>query len=142
MAKIIQIVLPPLSDRSVPAPTVDLSPAGDSDLEGVAKVVAIEFLQKPFHEMGSFWPWANDAHVPLHHVQELGQLVEIGLPQENADCCPPRIVGAGPACIPFLTAALAHGTKLQHAKDPAVEADALLDEEDRTTTGGLNGECN
>src|ERR1019366_3610870 len=68
VAKIVQIIFDALLDRSVPAPAIHLCPAGDSDLECVAGVVAIDFFQKPLHKMCSFRSRTDDAHVPPQHV--------------------------------------------------------------------------
>src|ERR1019366_6194806 len=54
VAKIVQVIFHTLFDRSVPAPAVYLCPAGDSNLERVAEVIALDFLQEPLHKMCSF----------------------------------------------------------------------------------------
>src|SRR6202034_1252056 len=64
VAKVVQIIFNALSDRGVAPPTVYLRPARDSNLERVTEVVAIDLLQKPLHEMGSFRSRTDDAHVP------------------------------------------------------------------------------
>src|SRR5579863_554725 len=78
VAEVIKIVFHALGDRGIAAPTIDLDPACDPGLEGVAEIVAVEFLQKLFNEVGAFWPGAYDTHIALQHVDELGELVEIG----------------------------------------------------------------
>ena len=75
VAEIVQVIFHTLFDRSVPAPAVYLCPAGDSDLERVAEVITLDFLQEPLHKMCSFRSRTDDAHVPSQHVEELGQLV-------------------------------------------------------------------
>src|SRR5579864_995791 len=140
VAKIVQVIFHTLFDRRVSAPSVYLCPAGDSDFEGVAKIIALDFLQEPLHKMCSFRSRTDDAHVPSQYVEELGKFVEICFPQQNTYRRPSWIVVAGPTRIPFLAASYPHGAKLQHAEHAAVEPDTLLDEKDRTRARHFNGE--
>src|SRR5437879_5693916 len=64
---------------------MDLRPARDPDLDAVAVVVAVDLLRERLDEARALRPRADDAHVALHHVQELRQLVERRLPDEPAD---------------------------------------------------------
>jgi hypothetical protein len=73
----------------------------------VAEVVPVKLVQELLDKMRPLRLRSHDAHVALEHVDELGQFVEIGTAQENADAGAARIVGGGPMSIPFLLASYA-----------------------------------
>ena len=69
---VIQVVLNPLLDRCVTAPTVDLGPTGHAGLYLVPEHVLWNALLELFHKEGAFRPRTYQRHVALEDVPELG----------------------------------------------------------------------
>src|SRR2546427_5754822 len=82
---VVKVVLDALAERSVAAPAVDLGPAGDAGLDAVASHVVRNGLAELVDEEGALRPGADQAHVALQDVDELGQLVQTGAAQEGTD---------------------------------------------------------
>ena len=120
VSQVIKVILDPLGDGSIAAPSVHLSPAGDSGLESVARVIAIELLQKLFHKVRTFGPGPDDAHVAFQHIDELWEFIEIRFAQERAEGCTPGIVGTRPDSVALLLAGNLHRAELVHAEQAAV----------------------
>src|SRR5262249_57898794 len=122
-------VVPQLLHRVLDARAVavlDLRPAGDARPDGVTLHVEGDLARELLDEERTFGPRADEAHVALEDVPELGQFVEPRHPDEAADPRhafvfvarpdgPARLLGVGP-----------HRSKLVERERPAVLADALL----------------
>src|SRR5262245_2346754 len=73
---VIEVVLDALLERRVAAPAVDLGPAGHAAAHAVTQHVTWDALLELLHEGRALGARADEAHVALHDVQELRQLVE------------------------------------------------------------------
>ena len=89
VAQVIEIVVDPglhlVEGAGLAAVAIDLGPAGDSGLDLVSNhitfyEVAVDFVVRYGMRAG-----ADDAHAPLQHIEELGQLIERVPAQEGAD---------------------------------------------------------
>src|SRR6185437_12664432 len=89
IAQVIEIVVDPglhlVEGAGLAAVAIDLGPAGDSGLDLVSNhitfyEVAVDFVVRHGMRAG-----ADDAHAPLQHIDELGQLIERVPAQEGAD---------------------------------------------------------
>jgi hypothetical protein len=69
---------------------------------------------------------SDQAHVPLQHVEQLGQLVQAGGPEEPAD---PADTGSIGQRLAFRITEVVHGTELVDAEDPAVQPRSVLHEQ-------------
>ena len=68
-----------------------------------------------------------------------GKFVEIRFAQNTADCSTSRIVGGGPSGVAIFLAGHLHRAEFEHAEDAAVQADTLLNEENRTGATQFDG---
>lgn len=104
---------------------VNLGPAGDTRLDLMAAKllggVAVEVLH---HQR----PRADEGHVAPEHVEQLWQLIQTGRPEPEAKGREPPIIRQEAALV--IMRARNHCAKLEHRKRSAVEAGALLTEED------------
>ena len=121
------------------AVAVDLCPAGDAGLDLVSDHVALDQVAVDLvvrHRMGAR---PHDAHAPLQHIDELGQLVQGILAQEGADAGDAVIA---PLRLPDLFAVLAHahGAELVHQDFFAIQSVAALLEYDRPGRVQLDGD--
>src|SRR5579864_1479566 len=92
-------------------------------------------------KMGHLRPWADDAHVAQKDIEELRQFVKIQLAEEGSDTCASGIVGRCPAPLWLPWGQCLHRAELEHAKDPAIQSDAVLREQDRSRTFPLDCNC-
>ena len=87
------------------------------------------------HEVRALGPRADERHVPLEHVPELRQFVEVEAPQEAAERRAARVVVTRPDRAGLALGVEAHRAELVDRERPAVEAHALLAVEDRAGRG-------
>src|SRR4029450_3288480 len=106
-----------------------LRPAGNSRLDRQALHVEGNLLLQRVDELGPFRPGPDEAHVPQEHVEELGHLVEPGLPEEAAHPGDPWIAILGPYRPGVLLRILPHGAELVQDEDPSVLPETRLSEE-------------
>src|SRR5437879_684053 len=81
---VVEIVLDALLERRVPAPAVDLRPAGHARLDLVAQHVARNLASEFVDKERPLGPRPDQAHLTSEHVDELRQLVEAPPAQEGA----------------------------------------------------------
>src|SRR6478609_5045813 len=72
-------------DRGVAPVAVDLRPPGDADRHPVAIAVAVDLGGELLDEVRALGPGTDDGHVAADHVEQLRQLVEVGLAKHVAD---------------------------------------------------------
>ena len=72
----------------------------------------------------------DQAHLPPQHVEELGQLVQMGGAEQPPQASHPLVVDRRPHRPAALGVHL-HGAELPHAEGPAAKADPLLAVEQR-----------
>src|SRR5207245_58232 len=127
---VVEVVLDPLLDRGVPPPAVDLRPARDAALHAVAQPVLGDALLELLHEGRPLRPRADEAHVAEHHVDELGELVEVEAAQPDPDRGAPRILRRGPHRTGVLLRIVHHGPELVDLERLPIQGHALLAEQD------------
>src|SRR5262249_33977982 len=71
-------------------PAVDLRPPGDAGLDLVS--ASLKCVVMPI-ELKYLRAWANEAHLPRQHVEELRQLIEAAQSQESTQGSNPMFVG-------------------------------------------------
>lgn len=76
------------------------------------------------HEEG---PGADQTHITFYNVEEGRQLVQTGRAEEAPQAC--QALGVGQQ-VPLTIARIRHGAELVEGERPAVQAGALLAEED------------
>ena len=103
---------------------VDLGPAGDAGPDGVAAHLFGGVELEVLHEQR---PWADEAHLALEHVDQLGQLVEAGAAQEAAKAGQALRVGQQLAAG---VARVGHGAEFEDVEGPAVASRPWLAEQD------------
>ena len=87
MGDVIKVVLQPFSQRSVPAPSMNLSPASNTSFNGMPSHIIRNSLAKFINKDRSFWSWANQTHFSTKNINQLGKLINTGLRRKV-----PRIV--------------------------------------------------
>ena len=143
VAQVIEVVVDArlhLVERAgLAAVAVDLRPAGDAGLDLVADHVALDQVAVDFVVRHGMRARADDAHAPLQHVDELGQLIERGPAQEGADA---GDAGIALARLADRLAVLAHAHRAELVDEDllAVEAVAALLEDDGAGRIQLDGE--
>jgi len=83
--------------------------------------------------------WTYDAHVSLQHVDELWELIDVGLSHEVAKGELARVVLGGLHQVCILIDV--HRAELQAQESLAVQSRSCLTEEDRSRTLNLDDEC-
>ena len=83
--------------------------------------------------------WTYDAHVSLQHVDELWELIDVGLSHEVAKGELARVVLGGLHQVGILVDV--HGAELQTLESLAVQSRSCLTEKDRSRTLNLDDEC-
>ena len=117
------VVVLEICGRSIPlgGKEVERSVAGDARL-GLQRS---ESLGRVIAQIGwSFGAGPDDGHPAGQHVKELGQLVDLGAPEKAADAGYPWVAGGGDGGAELLGVPH-HGSKLEHAEDLTVPAQAL-----------------
>src|SRR5260221_18527 len=135
---VVEVVLDALLERGVAAPAVDLRPASDARLDLVAEHVLRNAVLELRDEVGTLGPWADDRHVPLEHVPELRELVDVEPPEDPADWCRTRVVVARPDRAGVVLGPLGHRSELVDVERLPVEPHPLLRIEDRPGRGPLD----
>ncbi|MNR16469.1 hypothetical protein D3C85_1330740 [compost metagenome] len=99
------------------------------------------------------WPWAYQSHVAGHYIDQVGQFVEAGAPQETTDAGDPRVLVdfevdrvlpvfvQMPQRLLELFSVGHHGAELVHTEHPAAIAGAFLHEHHRARAGEPDGQC-
>src|SRR5690606_30409548 len=120
------------------ARAVDLGPAGDARLDLVPDHVALDELAVGLVVGYRMRPWADHAHAPLQHVEELRQFVERGAAQEPPERRDAVVVAGGLADVVAVLGDL-HRAELPDDDLAAVQAVATLAKEHRPGHGDLDG---
>jgi len=122
-----------------PAPAVHLRPAGDAGLHLVPEHVAGDQFPVVLVMGDGMGPGADDGHPPLKDVDELGQLIEGGFPQELPELRYPWIV---PLRLGDVGAVLAdrHGAEFPDKDFFPVEPVSSLLKDDRPGGGQLHAD--
>jgi hypothetical protein len=81
-------------------------------------------------EVAVFRARPDDAHLPLEHVPQLGQFVDLGVAQPVAEGGNARVTLAGDARAVIAGARLVHGAELENVEGAALSANALAPVED------------
>ena len=102
---------------------------GISDAWPDGEDAGTQLTRPEIHVLGNLGTRSDEAHGTAQHVDQLGQLVELGSPEEPAHTCDPRIHRRRhrEPCL-----ANTHGAKLVDAEVATVQTDARLPEEDGT----------
>lgn len=125
---VIHVVFNALFDGGVPPQTVHLGPAGDARADLVLDHVQGYLLLELVHKVGQLRPGAHQAHVPLEHVEKLGQLVDGEFADEGAE---PGLPGVGVGAPSGVRGGVhPHGPELVHIKGLFVQTHPLLPEDD------------
>src|SRR5262252_3630306 len=128
---VVEIALDPSLDRRVAAPPVELGPPRNPRLHFVAEHVAGNPAPELLDEAGALRARPHEAHLALHDVEELRQLVEARTPQKDSDGGAARIVLACPDRPGLRLGVDPHGPELEHLEPPAIHAHPLLAVEHR-----------
>src|SRR6478672_10863916 len=89
---VVKVVLDPLFERGVAAPSVDLRPPREPGLHLVAQHILRNLVLELRHEMRPLRPRADNRHVAAKDVPQLRQFVEIRPSQEPTDRRDARVV--------------------------------------------------
>lgn len=111
---------------------VDLCPACDAGAYLVFDHVAGDIFFEFVYEEGAFGSRAYYGHIADEDVEELWELVDACLAHEASPAGLAGVVLCGPFILFFFVCLDTHGAELVHVKVLAVEAYALLFEEDGT----------
>ena len=109
---------------------VDLGPAGEAGLHGMAQAVIGDVLLELLHEGHAFGTGTDEAHVALDDVPDLGQLVDAHLADELAHAGHAGVVGGGPDGA-VLFGVGTHGAELVDREFLFIQAHAILTVDDR-----------
>ena len=115
--------------------SVHLCPSGDSRPNVVAAHLLGCVPREVVHQERTR---AYEAHVSSQHVDQLGELVEAGAPQEATDGGQPRLVGEQ---VAVGVALVDHGAELQHAERTTTAPRSLLTEQHRGPHPYSHQEC-
>src|SRR5439155_2411303 len=85
----------------------------DAGSNPLTPLVALDLLAQVHEDRGLLGPGADDVHLALQHVEQLGQLVEPELPQHAADRRDAHVVGLRPHLLP-VAVGVAHRAELVH----------------------------
>jgi N-acetylglucosaminyl-diphospho-decaprenol L-rhamnosyltransferase len=132
---VVEVVLDSLAKRGPPTPSVDLGPARHSARDSMAEVVVGDIGAEPLDEDRPLGSWANQAHLALEDVEELGQLVDIRPAQPGADPGTAVVGGRGPDRPGCPLGVALHASELEHLEEPPPLPDPLLHVEDRPARG-------
>ena len=102
---------------------VDLRPAGDAGLEREAAALAVGVLRDLDRDRRAR---ADDRHLALEDVDEVGQLVDRGAAQQRADAGDPAVAVVDGQPRAHLLGAGDHRAQLEDVERRAVLADAVL----------------
>jgi len=147
----IQLYLGPNIVQALIIRMIDLGPPRDAGQDLLSILVAGHLVPKVLEDLGLFGPGADDVHVSLQHIHELGQLVQAIFPENVTDGGDPRIILRGPN-LPSPIGVRDHGAELVDPKQsatavrppaaltrgggrstpPPIQADTLLHVEDRS----------
>src|SRR5580704_7324868 len=111
MTDVIKVILNPLRDRSIAAPTVHLSPTCYAHFQIVAAIIITYRLHKFLHQNRALRSWTDNAHLALEHVEKLRQFVETSPPQHLANWSTPWVVFYCPTRITLLGRRHPHGSE-------------------------------
>ena len=112
-------------------PKSDLGPAGDAGSHRVAEVVIGNLAPEFLNEDRTLRSRTHQAHLSLHHVDQLRQLVNAPFPEPAADSGDPGVLHDCPAGA-ILFSILAHRAELPHHVWLATQTDPHLPVEHRT----------
>src|SRR5262249_18152212 len=104
----------------------DLRPAGEPRLHGQPLHVVRDFPLQALHELRSFRPGPDEAHVTEQYIDQLGELVETGAPKDRSHPRDARIGFLRPHPSRALLGLPAHGAELVEDEDTAVLAGPRL----------------
>src|SRR5579863_10593362 len=93
-------------------------PVGDSWSNGQHQLLLRRVLQHFVHHL---WPRTNHAHVAKEYVYQLGEFVELVLPQESAGPGDTTVI-AGSLGSPKFLRILDHGSEFKNAERFALDA--------------------
>src|ERR1700731_2559567 len=129
---------------ALPAPAVDLGPAGDAGLDPVTREIAVDglveqpALQLALHRVRTR---ADQRQVALEHdVEELRQLIEAGLADEAPDPGDAAVVLGHDLGGQRIGLIVVQRAELEDVDALVVEAEALLAEQHRARTVEFDGE--
>src|SRR5215469_1879122 len=97
----------------------------------MSTIVVPHGLHEALHKHGPFWPGSHNAHVSFENVEKLRQFIETGLSKNPTEAGAAWIVSNRPAGITFHPGRNPHGPEFVHAEQSAIQANALLNEENR-----------
>jgi hypothetical protein len=148
LGDVAEVQLNALVEVDVAAPG-DLPQAGHAGVDAQAREVIV--LVAVGVERGR--PRADQAHVTAHHVEQVGQFIEAGAPQETADTGDAWVLvdleidGVDPVLVEVtqrflqLFGVADHGAELVHAEGAAAITGAFLHEHHRSRAGEFDGQC-
>ena len=137
---VVEVVLDAFPQRGPPAPAVDLGPAGHPAGHGVPQVVFGHGMAELLDEDRALGPRADQAHLAPQDVEELGQLVDVGVPEPVADAGAAAVVVRGPDRAGLAFRVGAHAAELDDPEPPPPLPDPLLGVEDRPARGQKDGQ--
>src|SRR5690606_6579651 len=73
-----EVVLEPFAEGCVASEAVDLGPTGHTGLDVLSEHVAAPVFAEALDEFGALGAGADEGHVALEDVEELGEFVEAG----------------------------------------------------------------
>src|SRR4029453_6524950 len=82
---VIEVVLYPLLETTVPTQIVDLPPTGDACLPQMLLHVARDLLAKTLDEFGPLGTGTDERHLAFQNIDQLRQFVEARASQHPAD---------------------------------------------------------
>src|SRR5262245_56187596 len=139
---VVEIVLDPLAKRGSSTPAVNLGPAGHPAGNGMAEFVIAHGMTELFDEDGALGPGTDQAHIAPQDVEELGQFVEVGVPQPVADAGASAVMIRRPDRPGFTLCITSHAPELDDTKPPTPLSHPLLGIEDRTARSQEDGPGN
>ena len=119
--------------RGFATPTIHLRPAGDAGADPVThRILSHDVTEQPVGRLGvgGVWPWPDQGHRAVQHVQELRQLVDRELADDPADAGDTRIVLGGLPIGQEIGHLRVHGAELITKEQTVVETHAWLPEQD------------
>src|SRR5439155_22935105 len=108
-----------------------LGPPRQAGFDTVAHVIERNLLGQHRHELGSFGPRPDEAHLAFQDVQELGQFIDPRASEETPNARYARIVDACPARLAIHLRVLRHAAELKQRELGASRTDPLLSIDDR-----------